>query len=782
MVHGHGKLDLSESAMPLPANLFQPKSSLFCRKSQPVEQLLLRRNRLTCLKKYAKALHSFRHHLLELSLRDNLLLKFPIEIMSLKQLTTLSLSNNALTVIETQLLPHLPHMQWLSLGGNQLKDLPSDIVCCRHLKGLDLQNNQFEVFPSVIFELQNLEVLLLQKNHIRELSGNDRLPRSLHTLNLAFNKLTQLPLALTEHPPAALTHLHLSGNELRRLSETFLLKGYQHLVSLDLHTCGLEYLSPEFFKRLATNCKGLRRLNLAINCLANLPAEIGDLTELQWLNLNDNRLSELPTTLARLVNLVKLGLVQNHLRELPSHLFCRMKKLQKIDIRRNKLMYLPPSILALAPRDEKDGHIDLAVPHLVFPLVSSYPSDPKSDTKTSGGSLRTLLLYENSFMHHIDGLIEMQPVTPEDTDDEADVMEGKIFEYQLLSLQQAFEYLDNIPHVTDERTMKQVLVMAMLSKAQDRETVVNVLGHVPSLREVVFSQYANRSHTMPYCHRPFCIESRPLFVESQLPSTVPLMLRKSLIHEAKPCDHCGRWYERSRLQIGYLARLCNNRLQVSVRYSLCSSNCALLAIIALYKAKKQWQQEHTLVSSQTTQPLLNSIPFTQHGQPQPQPQPQLQPRQETDRDAVNLAQESRALPNSWLFTLPPDYILLPQQSSLHTNPTPLGSETMHPLQVSWQAVSGLIRHRMNQFTSSVFVNQSGSGSGSDGNHSPQSMDRHRSQTVRAPSFHRPILADVASRLLQEPPAQPPPFFLTAPTPSIVAFNHLPRDAVRLERF
>ena len=130
----------------LPSNLFQPKTNLFnCKQNAPgVQQLLLRRNRLDSLKNYAKALIQLKQHLTELSLRENNFSRFPIEITVLKNLTSLSLANNQLVMIENDTLSQLTHLQWLNLCNNRLVELPLDLISCHHLRGIDLENNAFE--------------------------------------------------------------------------------------------------------------------------------------------------------------------------------------------------------------------------------------------------------------------------------------------------------------------------------------------------------------------------------------------------------------------------------------------------------------------------------------------------------------------------------------------------------------------------------------------------------------------------------------------------------------
>ncbi|KAI8342165.1 hypothetical protein BC941DRAFT_449490 [Chlamydoabsidia padenii] len=338
---------------------------------------------------YAHTLRSMSHSLKELTLRNNAFVEFPTEVLVLNELTSFSIAKNQLTKINVAVFPPLSHLTWLSLSHNQLESLPDDLACCHHLQGLDLSNNKFHDLPAVISQLSQLQILLIQKNHLSHLSKDiPSFPSNLQTLNLAFNQFHTVPLCLIHNPPGSLTHLHLSGNPLKSLPVDFLRYGYKHLVSLDLHTCQLTHVSPIFF----TFQTPLRRLNLAINQLREIPSTIGLATQLQWLNLNDNRLVTLPPSMARLVHLVKLGLVQNHLKILPPYLFAHMSCLEKIDLRRNQLVYLPPSILSLAPEQEIHQHVDLAVPSSLCPTIMT------------NGALKTLLLYENSYLEQKDGI------------------------------------------------------------------------------------------------------------------------------------------------------------------------------------------------------------------------------------------------------------------------------------------------------------------------------------------------------------------------------------------
>ncbi|KAI9262972.1 hypothetical protein EDC94DRAFT_607944 [Helicostylum pulchrum] len=642
----HTKLDLSDSSSYLPSNLFQPRTTFFNRKqtSSGIQQLLLRRNRLDSLRIYAKALSQLKQHLTELSLRENNFMTFPGEVAVLKNLTSLSLANNRLKIIENEMLSSLIHLQWLNLSHNQLTELPLDIVCCHHLRGLDLEDNLISSFPVVIFYLTRLEVLLIQKNQIKTIPTNYDFPPTVNTLNLSFNQFTQIPSTLLYKPPESLTHLHLSGNKLRNLSPKFLSTGYKKLISLDLHTCQLTRCSPKLFERLS-KCPDLRRLNLAINRLADLPSEIGLLNQLQWLNLNDNLISVLPSTLSDLTHLVKLGLVQNKIQVLPPFMFLHMLELQKLDIRRNLLKYMPPSILALAPRQEVDVHVDLAVPHSVFqslsnPVCTTGDLVEKNclDGHPYGGSLRTLLFYENPTVEHVDGILCDLGDDPGSPESVQTMSMANIYNVLKSSpsprtiktwlRQSLFPIQKNVLHCNHPKFKRSDHPMPnMLSEIddegnesqdeQDTETddeevnairieTQQILTQVMSLRELTLRSHLTRRHASKRSLvQQQRLDQKPdqasLFIKHALPnSVVPTMMQLITLQEAKQCDFCACWYTDSRCQIGYLARLCNNRLQIPIRFNVCSTECTLDAVIRLYQTTTDWHTRQSLAHIDAT--------------------------------------------------------------------------------------------------------------------------------------------------------------------------------------
>src|SRR6266568_6393702 len=90
----------------------------------------------------------------------------------------------------------------------------------------------------------------------------------------------------------------------------------------------------------------LTSLDLSDLQLAELPREIGQLTNLQTLSLEDNQLTQLPPEIGQLTNLQTLALEGNQLRQLPPEIG-RLTNLQTLALESNQLTQLPPEISQL---------------------------------------------------------------------------------------------------------------------------------------------------------------------------------------------------------------------------------------------------------------------------------------------------------------------------------------------------------------------------------------------------------------------------------------------------
>ncbi|MEH2290202.1 COR domain-containing protein, partial [Nostoc sp.] len=115
-----------------------------------------------------------------------------------------------------------------------------------------------------------------------------------------------------------------------------------NLQSLHLSSNQLSSLPAEFGQ--LTN---LQSLDLNNNQLSSLPAEFGQLTNLQSLDLNNNQLSSLPAEFGQLTNLQSLHLSSNQLSSLPPE-FGQLTNLQTLNLYNNQLSSLPPEIRQLS--------------------------------------------------------------------------------------------------------------------------------------------------------------------------------------------------------------------------------------------------------------------------------------------------------------------------------------------------------------------------------------------------------------------------------------------------
>ncbi len=87
----------------------------------------------------------------------------------------------------------------------------------------------------------------------------------------------------------------------------------------------------------------LQHLFLQNNQLTQIPAELGQLSKLQELSLHNNQLTQLPPELGQLSNLQKLFLHSNQLAQIPPELG-QLSSLQKLFLHSNQLTQIPPEL------------------------------------------------------------------------------------------------------------------------------------------------------------------------------------------------------------------------------------------------------------------------------------------------------------------------------------------------------------------------------------------------------------------------------------------------------
>ncbi|KAF8765201.1 leucine-rich repeat-containing protein 58-like [Argiope bruennichi] len=211
-------------------------------------------------------------------------------------------------------------IHFLFLQHNRLDFIPANINKFWNLKHIDLSNNFLSEINEAIFELKQLNILIVRNN----LLGDFSLPKK---------------LGILEH----LQELNLSGNLFRTIP-------------------------PEI-----VDLSNLKSLHMGGNQLEELPRDIWRLEKLEVLYLGGNRLRDIPAEMGRLHQLRSLILCENQLQSLPSSISC-LRRLRSLSLHKNQLTTLPPEIVTLK------GLVELSLRDnpLVVRFVQDMTYDPPS--------------------------------------------------------------------------------------------------------------------------------------------------------------------------------------------------------------------------------------------------------------------------------------------------------------------------------------------------------------------------------------------------------------------
>ncbi|XP_037086137.1 leucine-rich repeat-containing protein 1-like, partial [Pollicipes pollicipes] len=184
--------------------------------------------------------------------------------------------------------------------------------CNRQVECIDKRHCSLSCVPDdIIRYARSLEELLLDANHIKELSKN-------------FFRLSKL------------RKLGLSDNEIQKLPPDIM--NFAHLAELDVSRNDVPDIPEEI-----GNCKSLQVLDVSSNPITKLPQGLVQLRNLTVLGLNDMSLTSLPADFGRLVNLQSLELRENLLKALPASV-SQLRRLERLDIGDNEIEELQSTI------------------------------------------------------------------------------------------------------------------------------------------------------------------------------------------------------------------------------------------------------------------------------------------------------------------------------------------------------------------------------------------------------------------------------------------------------
>ncbi|CAD5118765.1 DgyrCDS7441 [Dimorphilus gyrociliatus] len=341
-------------------------------------------NELTCINSKLFTIHSLKTlavqgnqlrnvpHLMEdgvclrkLDLSNNNFDFIPVEILELKSLRHLNMSDNQIMRIDwNERMTNLTSVLEMNLKGNDLNYFsPLILQPLRDtLKILNLNENKLDCLPQQIGDLYYLEELYAENNLIKEIPDEIAFCTKLRIINLNQNKIDSLPVEMKR-----LNNLHileLANNNISLFSNTLatltslkkLILSHNEIEDLPLemsNSTGMEYLDLSFnkFKTLpycAYSMIKLKVLNLQNNQLSLLHGEVGNLFELEEIRLDENILEILPKEMCKLSLLRHLSVSNNRLGKLPKEKYLRkLEVLEYLNVSGNYFESFPIQIKSL---------------------------------------------------------------------------------------------------------------------------------------------------------------------------------------------------------------------------------------------------------------------------------------------------------------------------------------------------------------------------------------------------------------------------------------------------
>lgn len=164
----------------------------------------------------------------------------PFELYYDTTITKISLFGNQITDIDSDIV-NLQHLEVLYLGRNKMTSFPTAICSLKNLKVLSLAYNDIDSIPDCICRLQNLERLFLSNNKLVYVSDSLGSLKKLEQLDLNRNSIRHLPEDLGYL--SSMQFMDLSFNNLDKLPDS--MQYMQGLRELNLQYAGAMLRVPE---------------------------------------------------------------------------------------------------------------------------------------------------------------------------------------------------------------------------------------------------------------------------------------------------------------------------------------------------------------------------------------------------------------------------------------------------------------------------------------------------------------------------------------------------------
>lgn len=190
------------------------------------------------------------------------------------------------------------------LTGNDLTEVPKQVLEISSLQNLILAKNPIKDFPCELNKLKKLKSISFAETKITEINCDLSKLDSLEHFDLSRNNLNILPDEIKDIPN--LKWLSLNGNSFSNLS--FIDKRLENLETLYLYTNNVSELGVE-----TEYLSSLKELLIFDNQIESIPENIGDLVGLQKLEIWNNPIKSISSNISKLNNLRTLRIDDDYL-------------------------------------------------------------------------------------------------------------------------------------------------------------------------------------------------------------------------------------------------------------------------------------------------------------------------------------------------------------------------------------------------------------------------------------------------------------------------------------
>ncbi|XP_043220306.1 protein lap4-like isoform X2 [Amphibalanus amphitrite] len=255
-----------------------------------------------------------------------------------RQVEYIDKRHSSLSSVPDDIIRYARSLEELLLDANHIRELSKDFFRLTKLRKLGLSDNEIQRLPSEIMYLEHLAELDVSRNDVPDIPEEIIKCKSLQVLDVSSNPITRLPQGLVHL--RNLTILGLNDMSLTSLPADF--GSLVNLQSLELRENLLKAL-PDSVSRL----ERLERLDIGDNEIEELQATIGSLPSLKELWLDHNQLTHLPSEIGQLSSLKCLDVSENRLEDIPEEIG-GLFSLEDLHLSQNFLEALPDGIGKLA--------------------------------------------------------------------------------------------------------------------------------------------------------------------------------------------------------------------------------------------------------------------------------------------------------------------------------------------------------------------------------------------------------------------------------------------------